>query len=868
LGAFLRRGRAEREMAREMAAHLALMEDDFRRRGMSAGEARLAARREWGGMAQSEELHRDARSFVWLEQLLQDVRHAGRSLRKSPGFVTVALLSLAFGIGVNTAIFTLVNGIFLKHLSVPQPERVVQIKSRRSIFDSTVVSYPLFRELARQDVFSAAAAFSSGAGLVDFGGGEQQAEFAFVTGSYFPFFGARPALGRLLDEEDDRTGASPVCVLSYSAWQVRFRGDPGILDRTIRFNRKAMRVVGVAPRGFTGADLQRREEIWAPTAMFAGPEGVTREEGALFWLRMLARLRPGISMAHASARLEAAGAAIEAAVSANPGSRGLVFSVADGSRGNDRWRTRLGSPLAILMGAVTLVLLVACANLANLLLARTGERRQEFAIKLSLGIGRTRLLRQLLIETAAVTFAGGALAWGIALGITNYLLSLFNGSDLYLRLHVTPDAQVLLYTFAGCVAIALAAGLYPAWQAARVDIAQRLARPEAGRRGALRRALILVQVTLAVVLLFGASLFAHSLRKLKTVDLGYEIDHVLTVTIGDDAGRPAKASPPEFAAILNGVRQLPGVESAALSFPGVLTGGMPSYDLELKDASGGKRTIENVYRMFTGAGFLGTMRIPLARGRDFGPADREGALFTVIVNQKLASLVWPGEDPIGKRLPTAGGNWPEVVGLVGNSKYREAAEETRPILYLALAQTTVPGAAMEIRARGGLASIEREVRRIVNVAAPGYAVRSATPLATLRDAGITQERLLAFLSSMFGAIGTALALVGIYGLVSYAVTRRTHEVGIRMSVGAQRGDVLWLFLRESTLLVAAGIALGLPLALLLARLAGKLLFGVTTSEPVDITFTIALLTTGGAAAAYLPGRRATLVDPVQALRQD
>ncbi|HTR17496.1 MAG TPA: ABC transporter permease [Acetobacteraceae bacterium] len=864
LGAFFRRGRAEREMAREMAAHLALMEDDFRWRGMTEEEARLAARRAWGGLAQSQELHRDARSFVWLEQWLQDLRHAGRGLRKSPGFVAVALLSLAFGIGANTAIFTLVNSILLKRLPVSEPERVVQVKARKSLFDTTVVSYPLFRELARQDEFSAAAAFNSAAGPVDFGAGEQQVEFAFVTAGYFPFFAGRPVLGRLLGDEDDRTGASPVCVISYSAWQAHFGGDPGVLGRVIRVKRKPMRVVGVVARGFTGAEMQRREEVWAPTAAYTGPEGVTRDEAALFWLRMLARLRPGVSMAQASAQITAASSSLPG----NGGKRGLVFSVADGSRGNDRWRTRLASPLAILMGAVTLVLLVACANLANLLLARSGERRQEFAIKLSLGIGRRRLLRQLLIETAAVTFAGGALAWGIALGITRYLLTLFNSSDVYLPLHIAPDARVLLYTFAGCVAIALAAGLYPAWQSARVDIAQRLARPEGGRRGAVRRTLILVQVMLAVVLLFGASMFTHSLRKLKTVDLGYDIDHVLAVAVGDDSGRPAKVAPPEVTAILDRVRQLPAVESAALCSPGILTGGGFGGDLELKDGNGGKRTIEEVHRMFSGPGFIATMRMPLLRGRDFGPSDREGAPAVALVNQRLASLVWPGEDAIGKRLPTARGDEPEVVGLVANSKYSKVAEESGPILYLPLAQTAMPVAAVEIRGRRDLASVERDVRRLVKATAPGYSVRSATPLTLLRDTDLSQERVLAFLSSLFGAIGTALALVGIYGLISYAVTRRTREVGIRMSVGAQRGDVLWLFLRESVALMAAGIAIGLPLALGLASLAGKLLFGITTREPEDVAITLTVLVAGGVAAAYLPGRRATRVDPVQALRQD
>ena len=868
--ALLFRRRAEEQMAREMAAHLALMEDDFRRRGLTAEEAHLAALRAWGGLEQSKELHRDARSFVWLEQLLQDARHAARSLRQSPSFTAVTLLSLAFGIGVNTAIFTLVNGILLKKLPVAEPERVVQVQAQKKMFAAAAFSYPAYRELQRQTgVFASLIAFQQVIHLVDFGGGPGRAEFAFVSGSYFSFFGARPALGRLIDEKDDEVeGASPVCVISYDAWQQRFGGDPAALNRMIHVDGLPLRIIGVAPRGFIGADLERRQEVWAPTSVSSDLLRFKRDNAGAVWLWIMGRLKPAITLAGANARLKAASPAIEAALPAPHANQGAVYYLLDGSHGNDSWRTSLHEPLSILMGAVTLVLLVACANLANLLLARAGDRRQEFAIKLALGISARRLLRQLMLETVAIALAGGTLAWIVALAVTRYLLDVFNAGSTYRHLHVVPDASVLLYSFVACLLTALIAGLYPAWQASRTDIERRL--PATAGRGVLRRGLILVQVTLAVVLLFGASLFAHSLRKLKTIDLGYDIDRVLSAMVlgsGPQRNLRPVPPPPQLDEVLARVRRLPEVEAAAWSAMGMLSGWSSVGDTEITDASGRKRQIE-ARVILASAGFLKTLRVPLLKGRDFGPGDRPGTPLVALVNQKLAAMAWPGEDPVGKRIPGAGRKEADVIGVVGNSKYLNPREADQPIVYYSFEQQPGDGGTLQIRCRGDMDAVAREVREIVKTAAPAYQVSDITSLEALRDGVISQDRLLAFLSSLFGALGTALALAGIYGLIAYSVTRRTREVGIRMSVGARRGDVLRLFLRESALLVAAGIAAGLPLALLLARFAGKFLYGVSTTEPADIALSLAAMAAGGLAAAYLPGRRAARINPVEALRCD
>ena len=465
-----RRGRAEDEIARDVDSQLGLLEDDLQRGGMPADEARLSARRAYGGLEQAKELARDELTFVWLEQLLQDARHAFRGLSRSPAFAAVALLWLALGIGANTAIFTLVNGILLKKLPVPDPERIVQIQARLREFESSGFNYPAFRELRRQTgIFADVIGFWSRSAVAEGDGDSYTVGFESVTGSFFSFFGARPALGRLIDEEDDRAeGAHPVCVLSYRIWQARFGAEPRILGRTIRVDGVPLQVAGVVARDFVGPELQRRFDVWAPTAL-AGSFGVPRESPNTVWLRVLARLRPGLSLPEAGARLAAASRAIEEALPGERANAGTVYQVRDASKGFDRWRSRLQDPLLVLMGAVILVLLVACANLANILLARTSSRRLEFAIKLSLGISRWRLLRQLLVETFLLVFSGGALGVFVSVALTRILLDVFNGGNPVASLQVTPDATLLGFTFGACIITALLAGLYPAWQASRTD---------------------------------------------------------------------------------------------------------------------------------------------------------------------------------------------------------------------------------------------------------------------------------------------------------------------------------------------------------------------------------------------------------------
>lgn len=870
LNAVLHRRRAEEEMSREMAAHLALIEEDLRGSGMGEAEARLAARHVYGGIEQSKELHRDERSFVWLEQFFQDLRHAFRSLRKAPAFVAVAVVSLALGIGVNTAIFTLVDAILLKTLPVPDPSRIVEPQALVGGFDTTTFSFPVYRALRRQaGIFEDVIGFSASPGLLDQDGA--RIDYELVTGSYFDFFGARPLLGRLLNSQDDAVeGASPVCVLSYDAWQRHFGGNPRVVGRTIRLDGVPLQVVGIAAREFVGAELQRRYDLWVPTAMVRDFARVPRESPTWIWLRTLARLKPGVSFAEAGARLDAASPGIERELPAGRANSGAVYHILDARTGHDIVRSVFRDPLIVLMSAVTLVLLVACANLANLVLARTRERAREFAIKLSLGISRRRLLRQLLLESLILALGGGAAAILVSFTLTRYLVAMYNAGNARMTLRIAPDVSMLLYALAACAVTALVAGLYPAWWASGADAGAGL-KPGSGHRAggsAVRRGLILVQVSLTAVLLFGAGLFAHSLTNLKTTDLGYSVDDVLTVEVTQSgpSSQLNSGGQAAFAAVLERIRNLPGVKSAAVADLGVLTQSMSASSATASGPNGSTLQIRSVPCIEVGPAYFATLRMRLLRGREFTAADRTGPP-VVIVNRLFAARIWPGEDAVGKRMNISGRKNAEVVGVVADSKYEEVREENMQIAYLDFDQTSEPtSATLQIRVSVPPAAIERAVREIIRTSAPHYQVSTAKSLESLRDSLIAQDRLLAFLSSLLGALGSVLAVVGIYGLISYSVVRRTREIGIRVSVGAQKRDVLWMFLRESLGLTAAGLLLGLPVALALARYVRSLLFQVSVSDPMNLITPLLLIVMGGALAALLPAARATRVDPVSALR--
>jgi len=484
-------------------------------------------------------------------------------------------------------------------------------------------------------------------------------------------------------------------------------------------------------------------------------------------------------------------------------------------------------------------------------------------------------MRQLLIESLLLTLAGGLLAIVAGRELVAVLLRFFNAGANWKDLSASMDPTVLAFTFGVCVFITVVVGLYPAWAAIQTDITPSLkgASTSGVQKKFIRRAMIVVQISLAVVLLFAASVFSHSLRKLKTVDLGFDIEHMAVVDI-EYRGNEAFPNAFHYAAALRGVldrtRQLPGVESADLANPSMLSGSSMTSDVEAHgNSTGNSRKVENTYFVFASPQHFATLRIPLLRGRDFTDRDRKGSAAVAIINERLASLLWPGQDPLGKQII---GGWnrenPIVIGVVGNSKYTNVREELKPIVYEPLAQMSEIAASLEVRSRLPLPQIEHRVRQLVPQLAPAYQVANVSTMELLRDYVIAQDRLLTFLSVLFGLLGTALALVGIYGLISYSVTRRRREIGIRMSIGAQRREVLLLFLREVILLVAFGAAIGLPLALALSKPLKSFLYEVPAADPIGIGITLLLIVLGSLAASFIPARRATRVNPVEALRYE
>ncbi len=875
--ALLHPRRLDNELDQEIQSHLRLLEEEYLTQGMNAADARYAARRSFGPAAQMKEEYRDQSGMRPLEILWQDLRYSIRTLTHSPAFAVVAILTLALGIGVNTAIFTLVNGILLKKLPLRDANRVVQIQGTLKTFHITAnfFSFPQFEGLrAQSGIFSDVVGFSGQSGLLDLGGDLQKIDFNLVTGNYFSFFDARPALGRLLNEDDGRIeGQHSVCVLSCEMWQTRFAGDPKIIHRLMHVEGAALEVVGVAPPNFVGGELQMRYDLWAPLSMTQALLNHPRAAPNYAWIRVLAKLKPGIPLAYSRARLSAASQTVNRNIPHQGAvvNAGIVYQFVDASSGFDSWRTKLRRPLFILMGAVIIVLLIACTNLANLLLARASERQKEFAVKLSLGISRWRLLRQLLVESALLAAIGGIVGFLGAAALLRILLHLFSTGS-YANLHVSIDREVFAFTFLICVLTSLLSGLYPAWLASKTDTAPALKGSgwQGARLGLVRKALIALQVCLAVVLLFSASLFLRSLQKLRTISLGYNIDHVLTISLTHRGPRrkPPVPAPPVLTDVLNRLRLLPAVESAARSDFVPLAGGMMRCDVTARDRGSGALTQNAVDFMSVTPGYLSTLQMPLLRGRDFSETDRTGSPPVAIVNQRLASLLWPGEDPLGKHLDAYNLKSIEIIGLVSDSKYQDLRESAQPVIYFALNQEPSPGGNLFVRTAGQESEMERQISRIVRSNAPDYEISSVRSMKLLHDNLISQDRALTFLSVLFGLLGTALAVIGLYGLISYSVTRRTREIGIRVAAGAQRANILMLFLREALTLLGIGVLIGLPAALVLARPLKTLLYWVPSNDPVGMSLTLALLAVASLAASLLPARRATKVDPMQALRYE
>jgi len=818
--------------------------------------------------------------------LFNDLRYAVRMLLNNPGFTAAVVITLALAIGVNTAMFSLVNTMVFAPLPMEDPDRLVRIfRDPMDSDDLEVFSYPDYRDYRdRSDVFEEMAAFAFLPVGVETGDGSESRFIQVVTGNYFTTLGARAIEGRMLTPEDDHTpGGHPVAVLSHRYWQAELAGAADAVGRTVTLSGRPYTVVGIAAPGFTGASPIPSPDVWVPLAMIGQlrPELQGQlEERANGFLLSIARLKEGISLDQARAGLQVTAAGM---VDVDPeryeGEQGLVMP-ADGifpmTPGMRRVATMIS---ALVMSMVGLVLLVGCANVANLLLARSVSRRREIGVRLSLGAPRRRIVRQMLTESVFLALLGGAAGlllstWTLELMVAALPAMPFN---VIVDLDFAIDQRVLLFTASISMLAGILFGLFPALGATRVDLFSTLKDDQGEsrfgfRRSRLRNALVVAQVASSLVLLIVAGLFVRSLLQARAIDPGFDHQNVLAVAF-DLGARPGESSDSTAFCrdLLEQVRALPGVESACIEdcVPLTLTISSRSFWIEGQEYPDPEEGSDGTSCAIVSSASFRTLGIPLVEGRDFNDGDSGDAPGVVIVNQEFARRYWPGENPLGKRIASQSIDGPflEVVGVARTTKYWLIGEEPRPHLYLPLTQYPQEFmATLLVRTMGDPLTAAAPIREIFRDIDPDLALSSTSGLTDLIGFILLPARFAAAGFGLFGLLALVLASVGLYGVMSYTANQRMHEIGIRTALGAQRGDIIRMMLKQGIRLTAIGLVIGLVIALAGTRYLSSLLYGIGTTDPLTFFLVSLVLALVALLASYLPARRATMVDPAVTLR--
>lgn len=872
-----RRSRAEQQLDDELRAFLEMSAAEKVQEGMTPAEAHRRAVLELGGLEQAKERVRTARHGGLLDEIGRDVRYACRTSLRNPGFTAVVVLTLGLGIGANTAIFGLIDALMLRWLPVRNPGELVQLalQSRGAESPGDSLSYPIVRAVAeRREIFSGVAGFSGFSVDVGAPGAVTRVPGALVTGGFYETLGLQPAAGRLLSRDDDEPGAPLVAVIGYGYWQRQFGGAADVIGKILRINGIPVTVVGVSPEGFTGANVGQVADITMPVAALPllSPSAAGLLGPGNFWLRVLARPRPGMSMEEATARLNAAWPQFVDSVIAThwPADRqksifrDAVFHLSPGGTGWTYLREIYRKPLLVLMAVVGVVLVIACANVASLLLARAFTRQREIAVRLAVGAGRGRIVRQLLIESALLSLAGAALGLGIAWAGAELLVGIIESETGQIVFDLTPNQTVLGFTLATAVATVFLFGLAPALQAtaegpgAALKGDTRMSRA----RSRLLPALITGQIALSLALLAAAGLFVRTLQNLQTLDPGFSAEGVL---LADLEGRRTAVAE----ALLEEVRRLPGVVSASLSTHTPLSGASWSEPA----VPAGQELPSRDNALFIGAtpGFFETMQIDLIAGRTFTGGDTRGGSPVAIVNEAFANKHFPGANPVGRQLLASvrgERSLLEIVGLVRNTRTAGLREEPPPTVYVAYDQLTGDRpTTLSVRAAGSLGRVSADLQQVLRSRLPETSVE-VRPLSAQVEATIVRERMLATLGSGFGLLALTLACIGLYGLLAYGVAQRSKEIGIRMALGAHGRRVVGLVLGGAARLVAAGVLAGLPAAWAASAWVESMLFGLTPGDPAVLGGSIAVLTAAALIASYLPARRASHVNPLVVLRHE
>jgi predicted permease len=900
---WFRRRALERDLERELQYHVQRRAADLTQSGMSESDARARARMEIGGLAQVREEVRDVWLTRWLRDFIYDLRLSARALLRSPSFTAATALSLALGIGATTAIYSLVDQVMLHALPVREPERLVLVDWKGDQIANTfgsfnLMSYPLCRDLQQQDqVFDGVFCRALTTVTLSMGGDDKPASAEIVSGTYFSVLGVGPALGRVVQTGDDQTpDASPVVVLAHDFWQTQLAGSPDVIGRKILINQHPMTVVGVAAAGFRGIDVGDVPALWIPASMSAQTlPGFTRLlDRRTRWMQVLGRLREGVTASHAQAALQPWFKAMLEEDTRRPGfpivtaerrQRFLAstLQLTPAPQGHSPLRRRLSQPLWVLFAGTAVLLGLGCLNVAGLFVARGSARAREISTCLALGASPGRLGRQLLADSVSLALAGGLLGLMLAPIVMRALMAFLPPGAGSTALRSTIDIRLLVFAFALSVAAGLASGVAPALQAGRKSLVSSLReRGGASRSGRLRKIIVTAEIALSLVLVIGALLFGRTLTELLAKGPGF--DTARLVSFGIDPPRsgytPTQASQ-LVRRLYDQIRTSPTIESAAVARYQLLTGGAWANPMTIQ-ADRRITTDRDVNLNAISPGFFATLGVKMLAGRDFDERDTRPVGATgyrsAIVNQAFVKRYLGDRNPMGALIcqgagPNAQPNIP-IVGVVSDFSYRNLREDAdQPYFlpeqaYFSMFEGGDSGGHFYVKARGTAEQTAQSMRAIVRRADPALPILYSRTLDEQVNRSLNTERLLAALSTGFGALALLLALVGVYGVMSFVVTQRTREIGIRMALGARPHSAVWLVLRDALVMVAAGTAVALPCVVILGRLVESQLFGVTATDPATIAGAPLLLAMAALVAAFIPAHAASTVNPTEALRSD